>query len=155
MMKLTSRFLMIVVLVGALCISDVGQADLFEDLNLSDEQQAALQEIRVKTQVEVAPLADQLKGLHVQMEELVLAGEVIDSEAATELIKQIVELRSGIMHIVAISRLEAAQILTLEQREIVHERRAERQEKHLERREQRKGCLEGLKEWPDCMPKLF
>ena len=145
----TSRLVLIFSLVFALAVPSVVHALPFGDLDLSEEQKEALQSIREATKSEIEPLIDTLKDLHVQMEGLVLAEEEIDSEAAIVLIDQIVGKRSEIMKMVAISRLEAAQILTLEQREIVHQRRNERREKRQERREQRKEDLRDLKEWLD------
>lgn len=149
--RLTSRFLMIFIFVLSLSLPGVVQAFPLGDLDLSDEQKEALKSIRVATKSEIEPLIEDLQDLHVHMEELILAEEDIAGEAAMVLIDQIVGKRSEIMKIVASSRLEAAQILTLEQREIIHQKREGQREKRQERREQRKERLGDLKEWLDFM----
>jgi len=95
------------------------------DLDLTDEQKAALEELKTETKREIEPLVDEIKALDIL--ETLLAQE-IDTGKATEKLNEMVEIKSNITNIVLNSKLEGAQILTPEQRAILLEKRKERGE---------------------------
>ena len=95
------------------------------DLDLTDEQKAALEELKTETKREIELLVDEIKELDIL--ETLLAQE-IDTGKATEKLNEMVEIKSQITNIVLNSKLEGAQILTPEQRAILLEKRKERGE---------------------------
>jgi len=95
------------------------------DLDLTDEQKAALEELKTETKSEIEPLVDEIKALDIL--ETLLAQE-IDTGKATEKLNEMVEIKSQITNIVLDSKLEGAQILTPAQRAILLEKRKERGE---------------------------
>ena len=95
------------------------------DLDLTDEQKAALEALKNETKSEIEPLVDEIKTLDIL--ETLLAQE-IDTGEATEKLNEMVGIKSQITTIVLNSKLEGAQILTPEQRAILLEKIKERRE---------------------------
>lgn len=120
------------------------------DLNLTDDQKVQLKAVRDEARDEITPLIEQLKALMATMEEIVLTEEVIDTgegSQASLLIGEITGVRMQIMNIMAEAKLESANVLTLEQREIIIEKKKTRHE----RREKRRNPFEGRMEGPDSL----
>ncbi len=145
------KILLNLILVVALCVPGSAGAFRGDDLNLTDEQRAQLKEIWAEAGDEIRPLGEELKNRMDEMEELILSVEQIDtgeeSEAAL-LIEEIIGVRTQIMEIKANAKLKAANVLTLEQREIVVEKKKERRERREKRRERFEEYQEGVDDLP-------
>jgi len=149
--KQTLKFFLHLILVVALCVPCSAGAFLGEDLNLTDEQKAALQEIRTEARDEITPLMEELKSLMGDMEGIMLSVEEIDTGEGSEaslLSAEFIGVRTQIMEIRGQARLESANVLTLEQREIMVEKRKDRQE----RREKRRERFEDRQKGTDVLP---
>jgi Spy/CpxP family protein refolding chaperone len=145
------KILLNLILVAALCVPCSAGAFRGDDLNLTDEQKAQLKEIWTEAGDEIRPLGDELKTLMSEMEELILSVEEIDTNEGSEadlLNEQIIGVRTQIMEIKADAKLKAANVLTLEQREIVVEKKKERRE----RREKRRERFEEYQKGVDTLP---
>jgi Spy/CpxP family protein refolding chaperone len=143
--------LLYLILIIALCLPGSAGAFRGDDLNLSDEQKAQLKEIWTAAGDEIRPLAEELKTLMTEMEELILSIEEIDTGEGSEavlLTEEIAGVRTQIMEIKASAKLKAANVLTLEQREIVVEKKKERRE----RREKRRERFEEFQKGVDSLP---
>jgi len=92
---------------------------MLDDINLAPEQEDALQQAEDAMRAAIDPLADQLKSLTAYR--MVLAPE-LNEAAAQEAIAKQSELQCQIAQIVANANLQAAKILTPEQRALVLER---------------------------------
>ena len=144
--KQTLEFFMCLILVLALCVPCSAGAFRGEDLNLTDEQKAALQEIRTEARDEITPLIEEMNNLMDDMEEILLSAEEIDTGEGSEaslLSAEIIGVRTQIMEIRAQAKLESANVLTLEQREIMVEKRKNRQDRREKRRERGKDGKKG------------
>jgi Spy/CpxP family protein refolding chaperone len=116
-------------------------------LDLTDQQKTELKAIAAAADDDIAPYVEELKSLKADMEEIVLSNETIDTAEGSDaclLVDEMIRVRTQIMEIAAKARLESANVLTIEQREIVIERRKARQERREERREEWKERLEHL-----------
>lgn len=91
---------------------------ILKDIDLTAEQEAAVQQAKDAMRASIDPLAEQLQGLEVS--KTLLAPE-INEAAAQETIAKQVELQCQIAQIVASANLQAAQILTPAQRALVLE----------------------------------
>jgi Spy/CpxP family protein refolding chaperone len=148
------RIVLFSMLALALCLANFVQASAQVDLNLTDEQIAALKELRVETRGKIKPLVKEMLELRVQMEETILAGE-IDTDKLSEQIERIIEIKSQITEITVDAKLEAAKIITPEQAEIHLEQIEEARKKIKEKRKElRKELNKNLKELRDFLPKL-
>jgi Spy/CpxP family protein refolding chaperone len=87
-------------------------------LNLTEEQKAALIDLQDETRAAMKPVAEQMKTLQEDFAEALLAATV-DTEAAATLISQMTEPAIQMADIKFNAELEAAQILTPEQRQII------------------------------------
>lgn len=85
-------------------------------LGITDEQQAALDELKAETKDAIEPLAEEIKALNLP--ETMLAEE-INIDEAMEKIDRVVELKSQIASVGAASKLEGVQILTSDQRQLI------------------------------------
>jgi len=151
---LKSMVLIYLMLVLSLCIPLSGRAFFGEDLNLTDDQKVQLGAIRAQAREEITPLVEQLKGFMATMEGILLADEVIDTGEGSHaqlLSEEIIGVRTQMMHIKAKAKLASANVLTLEQREIIIEKKKTRHE----RREKRRSRFEDRMEDPDGLPPLF
>jgi len=92
---------------------------MLEDINLTPEQEDALQQAEDAMRAAIDPLADQLRNLAVY--KTVLAPE-LNEAAAQEAITRQSDLHCQIAQIVANANLQAARLLTPEQRALVAER---------------------------------
>jgi Spy/CpxP family protein refolding chaperone len=145
------RILLYLILIVALCVPGSAGAFRGDDLNLTDEQKAQLKEIWTEAGDEIKPLVEAIENLMVEMEEIVLSDEEIDlgeGSEATMLSAEIILVRTQIMEIKANAKLEAANVLTLEQREIVVEKKKERRE----RRKKRRNRFEEYQKGVDTLP---
>ncbi len=145
------KLLLNLILVVALCVPVSAGAFRGDDLNLTDEQKTQLKEIWTEAGDEIRPLGEELKTLMAEMEELILSVEEIDTSEGSEaalLNEQIIGVRMQIMEIKANAKLKAANVLTLEQREIVVEKKKERRE----RREKRRERFEEYQKGVDTLP---
>ena len=144
--KQTLEFFMYFILVVVLCVPCSAGAFGGEGLNLTDEQKAALKEIRADARDKMTPLIEKLKNLMADMEEVLLSEEEIDTGEGSDaflLSAEIIGVRTQIMEIRAQERLESANVLTLEQREVMIEKRKSRQERRENRREHIKDRQKG------------
>jgi len=147
------KILLSLILVFALCVPCSAGAFRGDDLNLTDEQRAQLKEIWTEAGDEIRPLAEELKNLMDEMEELILSVEQIDTGEGSEaalLNEEIIRVKTQIMKIKANAKLKAANVLTLGQREIVVEKKKERRE----RREKRRERFEEYQKGVDSLPSL-
>ena len=147
---LQSMVLLSVMLVLSLCMPLSGRAFFGEDLNLTDEQKVQLEAIRTEAREEMTPLVEQLKGLMATMEGILLANEVIDTGEGSEaqlLSEEIIGVRTQMMNIKAKAKLASANVLTLEQREIIIEKKKTRHERREKRRNRLEDPMEGHR-WP-------
>lgn len=138
MKKKISQLVVSFMLVLSLFIPYSVQAFIGEDLDLTDEQKAELREIGEATFEAILPLFKEVTTLREELEEILVAGEEIDLEAADAINEKILRARSEIISIRASAKLQKAQVLTLEQREMMIYDRKERREMRKERREERK-----------------
>lgn len=132
------KILFYLILIVALCVPASAGAFRGDDLNLTDEQKVQLKEIWTEAGDEIRPLVEELKTLIGEMEELILSVEEIDTgegSNAALLTGEIIGVRTEIMGIKANAKLKAANVLTLEQREIVVEKKKNRRERREKRRE--------------------
>ena len=121
--------LLSLLLVLSLCMPLSGRAFFGEDVNLTDEQKVQLEAIRTEAREEMTPLVEELKGLMATMEAILLANEVIDTAEGSEaqlLSEEIIGVRTRMMNINAKAKLASANVLTLEQREIIIEKKKKR-----------------------------
>jgi Spy/CpxP family protein refolding chaperone len=100
-------------------------ATMRDVLALTDQQKTALKDLRIETRKNLKVKVVELRELRVQMEDTIFSEEV-DTDKVNEYIAQISEMQSEISEIVTNSSLEAAQILTPEQREILSEVKEEK-----------------------------
>ena len=124
----TSRIVVFTILAISLCLPHFTSAYFQEDLNLTDEQIADLKELKAETRKAIKPLVEELRELRVHMQETILA-EDIDTDKVAKQIEKITEIKSQIVEVVNNSNLEAAKILTPEQRELLLEKKEERRER--------------------------
>jgi len=151
---LQSLGLLYLILVLSLCMPLSGNAFFGEDVNLTDEQKVELEAIRTETREQMTPLVEELKGLRATMEGILLANEVIDTGEGSEaqlLSEEIIGVRTQMMNIKAKAKLASANVLTLEQRKIIIEKKKTR---HAHR-EKRRNRLEDRMEDPDDLPPTF
>jgi Spy/CpxP family protein refolding chaperone len=144
--KQTLEFFMYLILIVALCVPCSVGAFRGEGLNLTDEQKAALKEIRAEEREEITPLIEEMKNLLADMEEVILSAEEIDTGEGSDaslLSGEIIGVRTQIMEIRSQARLKSANVLTLEQREVMVEKRKSRQERRDNRRERIKDRQKG------------
>ena len=90
-------------------------------LNLTEEQKTALIDLQDTTRDAMKPVAEQMGALHKDFAAVLLAA-TIDTEAAATLISQMVEPKIQMADIKFNAELEAAQILTPEQRQIIQDK---------------------------------
>jgi len=88
---------------------------IYKFFNITEEQQAALEKVRQDTHAAIKPYFEQIKPLAEQLPETLLAAE-IDTAKAEELFKGITDIEAQILPIEADAKVQAAQILTAEQR---------------------------------------
>ena len=97
------------------CVTRGDIIKLYVDLNITPEQQQALKNLGEATKSAVEPLIQQAKDLRNQMAETFLSDQIDTGAAETE-IDQSIQLRGQIQDIMLHARLQAAQLLTPEQR---------------------------------------
>jgi Spy/CpxP family protein refolding chaperone len=95
---------------------------LLNEFDLTREQMESFVSLKRETWEAIKPLIDQAEELGVQMEETFLAAE-IDTEEASSQIDELVDITSHITRTMAEAKLEAAQILTSEQRQLIWEQK--------------------------------
>ena len=88
------------------------------DLNLTDEQKAAIIALRNKTEDSIEPVAEKMQELQDSFASALLISEV-DTAAAAALIDQMIEPASQIAALHYDAQLAGAQILTAAQRQII------------------------------------
>jgi F0F1-type ATP synthase membrane subunit b/b' len=108
---LTSNIVMISILALTLCVTNFAYASSQVNLNLTQEQIAALKELKAETRKEIKPLVVELVALRDQIAETILAGEM-DTD---NLVDRIIEIRSQITEIINNAKLEAGNIISGEQ----------------------------------------
>ena len=119
--------MLLTILALSLCVPHLTHATLQDDLKLTDEQKVALKELRIETRKNLKDKVEELRGLRVQAEETIFSEE-IDTDKVDEYIVKISEISSQTAEIVNNANLEAAQILTPEQRDILSEIKEENRE---------------------------
>lgn len=143
---LQSIVLLYLLLVISLCMPLSGRAFIGEELNLTDDQKVQLEAIRAEAREKIIPLVEQLKGFMATMEGILLADEVIDTGEGSQaalLLEEIIGVRTQMMKIKAKAKLESANVLTLEQREIIIEKKKTRHERREKRRSRLEDPMEG------------
>ncbi len=122
-----TKIMLLTILALSLCMPCLSHATLKDDLALTNAQKTALKELRVETRKNLKVKVEELRELRVQMEDTIFTEE-IDTDTVNEYIPQISEMQSEISEIVNNANLEAAQILTPEQRDILSEIKEENRE---------------------------
>ncbi len=100
-----------------------------EFLNLSEEQKDALLALMKATRESIEPISAELEPLGDQLKEALLA-ETVDTVAAAGIIDRMIEPKEQIMEIKLNAQIEAALLLTPEQRTIIKEKMEEHQKYH-------------------------
>lgn len=104
--------------------------NFFIDLELTQEQKNAFQELLTDTQNEIKPLIEDMHALRTEMDEVLLAEE-IDTAVAEKQILDLAALKSSMTTIALTAKLQGAQILTQEQRECILTQKVEWKERFL------------------------
>ena len=104
--------------------------NFFIDLELTQAQKDALQELLTDTHNEIKPLVEEMHALRTEMDELLLAEE-IDTAVAEKQILDLAALKASMITIALNAKLQGAQILTPEQRESILMQKAEWKERFL------------------------
>jgi len=129
--RILATSLMLIFLV-ALCLPVAGQAApggkfgkggpqcpfkefFYTFFDITEEQQAQLEELNAETRAQLQPSMQQLRKLRNDFAETILAAD-IDTAAAQGLIEDIVAVQAEMLPMQANAKVEAAQILTSEQR---------------------------------------
>ena len=102
----------------------------FIDLELTQEQKDALQELLTDTHNEIKPLIEEMHALRTEMDELLLAEE-IDTAVAEKQILDLAALKASMTTSALNAKLQGAQILTPVQRESLLMQKAEWKERFL------------------------
>jgi len=98
-------------------------------IDLTDDQMDAFNELKAETRAEIKPLSEEMRELGRQIPEILLVEE-INTVDAKEKLEQMVGLKCQISSIAANAKLKRAQILTLEQRQIIKEKIGEGKNHH-------------------------
>ncbi|RLC28700.1 hypothetical protein DRH13_06740 [Candidatus Woesebacteria bacterium] len=122
-----TKIMLLTILALSLCVPHLTHATLLDDLALTEDQKVALKELRVETRRNLKAKVEELRELRVQVEDTIFTEE-INTDKVNEYIPQINEMQSEISEIVNNAKLEAAQILTPEQRDILSEIKEEKRE---------------------------
>ena len=85
------------------------------ELNLTKEQQEKLQPLRIDFQKEILPLRNEIQTKELELRQLWIAGE-LDEEAIVAKSKEVSDLRNQLHEKKMLHRLDAAKVLTKEQR---------------------------------------
>ena len=104
--------------------------NFFIDLELTQEQKNAFQELLTDTHNEIKPLIEDMHDLRTEMDEVLLAEE-IDTAVAEKQILDLAALKSSMTTIALTAKLQGAQILTQEQRECILTQKVEWKERFL------------------------
>lgn len=104
--------------------------NFFIDLELSQEQKNAFQELLTDTHNEIQPLIEEMHALRTEMDEVLLAEE-IDTAVAEIQILDLAALKSSMTTIALTAKLQGAQILTREQRVRILTQKVEWKERFL------------------------
>ena len=102
----------------------------FIDLELTQDQKDALQELATNTHNEIKPLIEEMHALRTEMDEL-LGAEEIDTAVAEQKILELAALKASMTTSALTAKLQGAQILTPEQRESLLMQKAEWKERFL------------------------
>ena len=102
----------------------------FIDLELTQEQKDALQELLTDTHNEIKPLIEEMHALRTEMDEL-LGAEEIDTAVAEQKILELAALKASMTTSALTAKLQGAQILTPEQRESLLTQKVEWKERFL------------------------
>jgi len=97
-------------------------------IQLTDEQKAALKDLKDETSEQIKPLIPQLRTASIEMIPLLLAQTIVDSAAIAKQVR-IDSIKSQIAAIGSAAAIEGAQILTTEQRLAITEKMREREQK--------------------------
>jgi Spy/CpxP family protein refolding chaperone len=125
------------------CITRWDMIKFINDLNLTEEQEQAIDNIKKQTETTLQPLKEQAQGLRSQMQETFLAAE-LDTAKADAQIQQMIQLAGHIEDIALHAKLQEAQILTPDQRALVLAKMKEVQE-----------CRQTHGTVPSVFPNLF
>jgi len=98
--------------------------DMCEQLNLTDEQQEKMHDLKVAHQKEMVPLQADLKLAHLELEELIRDGDI--SKKMDAAIKKVNDLKASQFEKQIKHRLEVGKILTDEQKAIWQKHRTGR-----------------------------
>jgi Spy/CpxP family protein refolding chaperone len=104
--------------------------NFFTDLELTQEQKNAIQELLSDTYNEIKPLIEDMHALRTEMDEVLLAEE-IDTAVAEKQILDLAALKSSMTTIALTAKLQGAQLLTREQRESILAQKVEWRERFL------------------------
>ncbi len=122
-----TKIMLLTILALSLCMPCLSHATLKDDLALTDVQKTALKELRVETRKNLKVKVVELRELRVQLEDAIFSAE-IDTDTVAEYTAQISEMQTELSEIINNANLEAAQILSPEQREILSEVKEEKRE---------------------------
>lgn len=122
-----TKIMLLTILALSLCLPCLTHATLKDDLAITDEQKTALKELRIETRKTLKVKVVELRELRVELEDAIFSAE-IDTDTVNEYTVQISAIQTELSEIVNNANLEAAQILTPEQREILAEVKEEKRE---------------------------
>ena len=122
-----TKIMLLTILALSLCLPCLTHATLKDDLAITDEQKTALKELRVETRKNLKDKVVELRELRVQLEDAIFSKE-IDTDTVADYTAEISVVQTELSEIVNNANLEAAQILTPEQREILAEVKEEKRE---------------------------
>jgi Spy/CpxP family protein refolding chaperone len=122
-----TKIMLLTILALSLCLPCLTHATLKDDLAITDEQKTALKELRIETRKTLKVKVVELRELRVELEDAIFSAE-IDTDTVNEYTVQISAIQTELSEIVNNANLEAAQILTSEQREILAEVKEEKRE---------------------------
>ena len=127
---LTSNIVMISILALTLCVTNFAYASSQVNSDLTQEQIAALKELKAETRKEIKTLVVELVKLRDQTAETILAEEV-DTDP---LVDRIIEIKSEITEIINNAKLEAANFISGEQAQALLEKMEDQIEDIKEKR---------------------
>jgi Spy/CpxP family protein refolding chaperone len=122
-----TKIMLLTILALSLCLPCLTHATLKDDLAITDEQKTALKELRIETRKTLKVKVVELRELRVELEDAIFSAE-IDTDTVNEYTVQISAIQTELSEIVNNANLEAAQILTPDQREILAEVKEEKRE---------------------------
>jgi len=118
-----SRIMVVTLIALTLCVPCLIYAALQDDLNLSNAQKAALNQLKIDTWNALKTPVAEMRQLRQQIQATILSDD-IDTDALAEQITQLNEKQAEITEIAVNAKVKGSEILTPEQRELLLEEKA-------------------------------